>query len=348
MRPSKLPAYEDQFGPDGNTYFSIRQTKFGVKAFIPTELGELKTHFEFGLMGTGANAGETTFRIRYAYAELGHFGIGQHWSPFMDADVSPATLDSWGPNGTTYFRNVHFRWMPIMGESFLTFALERPGASADEGIYADRIKLDDVNGHFPLPDFSGEYRQATGFGYVELAGMLRYVEWKDRQVIDTTYDLSGHDICWGLTVSSTVHFTDKLKGMFQVVYGNGIQNYMNDAPEDIAIENNFSDPVKPIVGVALPILGISAYFESKWNEKLSSTFGYSLVQITNSNGQDASAFKNGQYITANLIYKILENASAGIEAQYCTRENYLDGWKTDSFRMQFAMKYGFSMPFYQN
>ena len=64
MRPSKLPSFENEFGTDGNTAFSVRQTRFGVKSFIPTDLGELRTVFEFELYGTGVDAGQTTFRLR--------------------------------------------------------------------------------------------------------------------------------------------------------------------------------------------------------------------------------------------------------------------------------------------
>jgi hypothetical protein len=42
MRPSRLPAYENQFGTDGNTYFSVRQSRFGVKSSMPTNSGNLK------------------------------------------------------------------------------------------------------------------------------------------------------------------------------------------------------------------------------------------------------------------------------------------------------------------
>ncbi len=97
IRPTKLPSYEGEFGTDGNAYFSVRQTRFGVKSYLPTSLGELKTTFEFELFGTGVDAGQTTFRLRHAYAELGKFGVGQYWSPFMDADVFPNTLEYWGP-----------------------------------------------------------------------------------------------------------------------------------------------------------------------------------------------------------------------------------------------------------
>jgi hypothetical protein len=34
--PTKLPACKNQFAPDGQVYFSVRQTRFGVKSYSPT------------------------------------------------------------------------------------------------------------------------------------------------------------------------------------------------------------------------------------------------------------------------------------------------------------------------
>src|SRR5882672_2982995 len=163
IRPTQLPSFKNQYGTDGNVYFSVRQTRLGFKNYFQTPLGELKTQFEFELFGTGVDAGQTTFRLRHAYAELGKFGVGQTWSPFMDIDVFPNTLEYWGPTGMIFFRNVQFRYMPIQGATHLTFALERPGASADAGIYANRIELSGVVPHFAVPDFSAEYHKATNF-----------------------------------------------------------------------------------------------------------------------------------------------------------------------------------------
>ncbi len=147
--------------------------------------------------------------------------------------------------------------MPIQGDTRLTFALERPGASGDQGVYSDRIELSGIRSRFPLPDLSGEYRYAGKFGYVELAGILRYIAWEDTQA--DAYDLSDETVGWGLNLSSNLNITKSLVGRFQVVYGKGIQNYMNDAPADIGIKNNFSDPVQPVLGVPLPVLGIVAF-----------------------------------------------------------------------------------------
>ena len=345
VRPTKLPSSKGEFGTDGNAYFSVRQTRFGVKSYLPTSLGELKTTFEFELFGTGVDAGQTTFRLRHAYAELGHFGVGQYWSPFMDADVFPNTLEYWGPTGMVFFRNIQIRYMPIQGDTRLTFALERPGASGDQGIYADRIELSGVRSRFPLPDLSGEYRYAGKFGYVELAGILRYISWEDSQ--QDAYELGDKTVGWGLNLSSNLNITKSLVGRFQVVYGKGIQNYMNDAPADIGIKKNFSDPVQPILGVPLPVLGIVAFFDQQWNEKFSSSIGYSMVSIDNSNGQDSTAFHRGNYACANLLYYPTANAMVGVELQYGDRANYSDGFSANIFKVQFSFRYKFSQIFYR-
>ena len=67
-------AYEDEFGEDGHFFAGVRQSRLGVKGFIPTDLGEIKTIFEFELFGTGVDAGQTTFRLRHAWGELGQIG----------------------------------------------------------------------------------------------------------------------------------------------------------------------------------------------------------------------------------------------------------------------------------
>src|SRR5262245_1462082 len=58
VRPVKLPAFKDQFAPDGKVFYGVRQSRLGVKSSTPTRYGELKTQFEFELFGTGVDAGQ--------------------------------------------------------------------------------------------------------------------------------------------------------------------------------------------------------------------------------------------------------------------------------------------------
>jgi DcaP outer membrane protein len=339
VRPTKLPAFQDEFGKDGRFFASVRQTRLGVKSYFPTSLGELKTTFEFELFGTGVDAGQTTFRLRHAYGELGRFGAGQTWSPFMDIDVFPNSVEYWGPNGMVFFRNVQVRFMPLQGATSVTLALERPGASADQGIYADHIELQNVKGRFPAPDVSGNVRRTGTWGHVQIAGIYRRIQWDD--LFHDQYDLSGSANGWGINASTNLKVRkDTIRA--SVVYGHGIQNYMNDAPVDVGTQNNVSDPTKPILGKALPILGVVLFYDRTWNDKWTSSVGYSMVSIDNSDGQHPSDFKKGQYALGNLLYYPAPNFLVGGELQWGRRENFSDGWSVDDVRFQFSAKYSFS------
>ncbi len=341
LRPTKLPAFEGQFGPDGNTYFSVRQSRLGVKATVPTDMGDLFTIFEFEMFGVGVDAGQTTIRLRHAYGELGCFGVGQYWSPFMDIDVFPNSVEYWGPSGMVFFRNVQIRWMPIKGDTRLTVALERPGASGDQGIYASRVELNDVMPHFPLPDLSAEYRMAMSFGYVEAAGIVRRIEWEDLGT--DMFDLSGDALGWGLNLSSNIRLGDDNVVRLQFVYGQGIENYFNDAPADIGVESDSANTVAPVKGVALPAMGAVAFLDHMWSTKFSTSVGYSMVDIDNSDAQLPSAFSLGHYALANIMYYPVPNAMMAAELQWGRRENFSDGWTVDDYRLQVSFKYNFSV-----
>ncbi len=239
-----------------------------------------------------------------------------------------------------FFRNIQLRWMPIKGDTRLTIALERPGASGDRGQFEDRTELDDITGHFPYPDLSAEYRVGGKWGYVELAGMLRSIKWDDNGTDE--YDLSGSATGWGLNLSSNIKFGEASTVRLQVVYGEGIENYMNDATADIGVELNPGNPNSPIRGVPLPVLGIVAFLDQGWTPKLSTAVGFSLTDIDNSDAQSPDAFRSGRYALINLLHNPVPDLMYGVELQYGYRENFDDGWDYDAFRVQVSAKYNFS------
>ena len=340
MRVTKLPSFKDQFGEDHNTFAGVRQSRLGVRSSTPTAVGDLKTTFEFELFGTGVDEGQTTFRLRHAYGELGHFGAGQYWSPFMDPDVFPNSLEYWGPTGMVFFRNVQLRWMPMTGEHSVTLALERPGASGDQGVYADRVELQNIRARFPLPDFSGSYKYSQDWGYVRAAGMLRLIKWDD--VLDDQFDLSGDATGWGINLSSNLKPTKADVVRLQFVFGEGIQNYMNDSPIDIGIVNNLSNPVTPILGKPIPLIGLVMFLDHTWNEKFSSAVGYSMQDNDNTEAQAPDAFHRGHYALGNVLYYPAPNVMVGGEFQWGRRENFSDGFSSDGVKVQFSFKYNFS------
>jgi hypothetical protein len=342
-RPTQLASFPGQYGPDGSTFFGVRQTRFGVKSSTPTPLGDLKTIFEFELFGTGVDAGQTTFRLRHAWGELGHFGAGQTWSPFMDIDVFPNSLEYWGPDGMVFFRNVQVRWTPIQGASNVVIALERPGGSADGGIYADRIDLENIFPRFKWPDLSAHARLARGWGYIQVAGIVRKLGWVDTNGAEP--NLSGDAVGWGVNVSSNINFTKKDVGKFEVVYGKAIENYMNDAPVDIGVENTAPGSAVPFKGVALPMLGVVSFLDHTWSEKFSSSIGYSMLNIEDTNAMAPDSFHQGQYALANLLYHPVKQVTVGGEFQFGRRLNFSDGFNVNDYKLQFSFRYDWSKGF---
>lgn len=342
LRVTKLPSSEKQFGEDNSTFAGVRQSRLGFKSSTPTDLGDLKTIFEFELFGTGVDSGQTTFRLRHAWGEIGAIGAGQYWSPFTDPDAFPNSLEYWGPTGLAWYRNVQVRYTPLnTATNTFMIALERPGASGDAGVYADRIELQNIKPRFPVPDFSAAWRNNQDWGYFRVAGQLRAIKWDD--VLADQYDLSGSATGWGINLSSNLKAGKNDVVRLAYVFGEGIQNAMNDSPIDIGIQKNLSDPVRPVLGKPIPIRALSAFIDHKWNDEFSSAFGYSRQDNDNTDGQAPSAFRVGQYALGNVLYTPVPNAMVGAEFQWGRRENFSDGFHSDGVKVQFSFKYNFSV-----
>jgi len=340
LRPTKLPAFANEFGANGRTHFSVRQTRFGVRGVSATPLGDLKTVFEFDLFGVGVDAGQTTFRLRYAYGELGQFGAGQHESPFMDLEMFPNSIEYWGPNAMVFLRNVQVRWMPIQGDTNLTIALERPGASGDAGIYSDRIELQDITPRFPLPDLSAGFRYGRDWGHVRVGAILRKINWDDNGT--DAFDLSGDAVGWGVNLTTKLRTVGRDVVRVQVTFGKGVQNYLNDATVDIIAVENPADPARPLLGEPMGLLAVLAFYDRHWNERFTSTIGYSYLQMDNANTQTDDAFRRGEYALANLLYHPVPDMMVGAEYQWARRTNFRDGWRTTDNRIQVSFRYNFS------
>jgi hypothetical protein len=232
--------------------------------------------------------------------------------------------------------------MPIQGDTRFTIALERPGASGDQGDFEDRTELSGIQGRFPYPDVSAEFRLGGDWGYVELAGIARYIKWEDTNA--DLIDLSGSETGWGVNLSSNLKL-GRMVLKLQALYGEGIENYMNDAPADVGVETNPGDPLRPLVGKLLPVFGGVAFIDINWSEKVTSSIGYSIVDIDNSNGQSANAFSKGDYALVNVLFYPVKDVMFGPEVQYGRRENFRDGFTSDDLRVQFSVRYNFSRTF---
>jgi hypothetical protein len=89
---------------------------------------------------------------------------------------------------------------------------------------------------------------------------------------------------------------------------------------------------------------MTLYLDHTWNKMLSTAIGYSRVDITNSSGQTAEAFRDGQYASLNLLATPAKNIMVGGEFQWARRDNR-DSFHSQDFKMQFGFKYNFGVKF---
>lgn len=342
LRPTRIPTSGEPFGSDGQAILSVRQSRLGVKATLPTAAGPINTRFEFDLFGVGDDAGQTTFRLRHAYGEFGQFLAGQTNSTFMDIDTFPNVVDYWGPTGMVFYRNVQIRWTPIAdGSNTIAVALEDPGNDIDQGKYSRQLEQGGFAGQSDeqYPDLTAHWRRDESWGHFQVAGILRKV---GVEIVDTATSQVGYsddDIGWGVNLTSNIKVGARDVVHLGLVFGEGIASYMNDGGMDAAPDR---DPAAPGVQVeAVPLTGVLAYYDHYWNDRFSSSIGYSYTEVDNTDGQTADAYNKGQYASANLLYTPVENVLVGAELLWGEREDN-GGNSGDDTRLQFTFKYNFS------
>src|SRR6476660_3774379 len=155
LRPSKIATHDGQFGSDGQSIFSVRQTRLGVKASGTLADKPYEAKFEFDLFGTGDDAGKTHMRIRHMYASWGPFLAGQTNTLFMDGDIAPNSIEYWGPPGMAWLRNPQVRWTFFDRNGFTAaVALEHPSGDIDPGNIRllDEAVAANLQGDEKLPD----------------------------------------------------------------------------------------------------------------------------------------------------------------------------------------------------
>lgn len=337
LRPSKIPTQQGQFGSDGQATISVRQSRFGVKGTLPVDYQQIETKFEFDMFGVGDDEGQTTIRLRHAYGEYGNWLAGQTHSLFMDIDAFPNIIDYWGPAGMVFLRNPQIRYWLSKDNNKLAIAIEKPSNDIDPGQLreiGDEFGLD-AQSDEKYPDITILSRMEREWGHVQASGILRSIgfETLGRSTNEPKNRLTG----WGVNLSSNFKLAKSNKVILAAVYGKGIASYMNDGGTDMGADGTLLRPRAALV----PLLGLTAFYDHYWNEKYSTSIGYSRTQVDNTDLQEPTAFKAGQYALTNLLYRPVKNVMVGGEVLWGSREDKDSGYGND-FRTQISFKYDFS------
>ncbi len=336
LRPSTIPTVSGLYGDDGNTVISVKQTQMGFKGQMPTPMGQVKTWFEFDFFGTGSDAGDTKFNLRHAWVEVGGLGFGQTNSTFMDISIFPNVVDWWGPSGMVFNRNpqVRYRWL---GEgSEWAVALEKPNGSFNTGVFGELSPEfgEAASVKTQLPDLTAHWRNEFDWGHYQIAGVLRKLEFETRGTPGN--EPSFDDTGWGINLTGVINTFGRDQLKLGVVYGEGIASFMNDGGVNLAPEDNQAE--------AVPILGVTAYYDRYWSDQWSSSLGFSMNDADPRNQQADREYDKGIYASANLLYMPYPEFLIGTEFLYGELED-VGGEKGDDYRLQFTLKHKFGTSF---
>jgi hypothetical protein len=345
LRPSRIPTQEGQFGGDGQSIFSVRQSRLGAKATGIVAGKPYEAKFEFDLFGVGVDEGQTTMRVRHMYASWGPVLAGQTNSVFMDGDIFPNTVDYWGPAGMVFVRNPQLRFTFLKDDHWnVAVALEHPSDDIDTGNLRliDEDIASNIQGDEELPDFTAAVRYGGDWGHVRLAGLLRKIGYETRGTVDN--QPSGSETGWGLNATSSIKLSLATLRL-GAVWGRGIASYMNDGGMDLApaVSTIFVPGSVVLVpqAEAVELFGMSSYVDLNWSEQWTSSLGYSFDKVDNTNYQSAEAFHKGEYASANVLWHPAGNIFTGLELLWGKRTDN-DGDTGKDFRMQYTVHWDFT------
>ncbi|HLO21106.1 MAG TPA: DcaP family trimeric outer membrane transporter, partial [Sphingomicrobium sp.] len=339
LRPSRIPTTQGQFGSDGQTIFSVRQSRLGVKATGTLLNKPYEAKFEFDLFGVGVDEGQTTMRVRHMYASWGPVLIGQTNSLFMDGDLFPNTIDYWGPAGMVFLRNPQVRWTFWNRNGFkAAVALEHPGNDIDTGNLRliDEATASNIQNDEKLPDATAQVRYEGKWGHVQLSGILRRVGYDT--VGTENNEPKGHKTGWGLNLGTSFNLS-LATARIGAVYGRGIASYMNDGGMDLAPNVAVIPEPGNLILVpsaeAVKLFGWTSYIDFNWSKQWTSSIGYSFDKVDNTNFQSATAFHKGQYASVNLLWHPTGNVFTGGELLWGKRTDN-DGNTGKDVRFQYS------------
>jgi len=346
LRVSTIPVQSGLYGNDGDFTISVRQSRLGIKG----DYGEdITFKLEGELFGVGSDQGQTTLRVRHAYATYKNFLMGQTWSNFMDIDIFPNTIDYWGPTGMVFYRNRQATYTFPMGEDLVSVGLENPDTVLTVGKFWDTPNCDLPNpppnceatesnaadvfqSYTDLPDLAARYRNNGDFGHYQVAGIVRKLGYERLDNGNKDYEIG-----WGINTSTALNTWGRDQLKLQVAYGKGIGNYMNDGGVDIAPD---SADITKANAETVPLWGLSAYYDHYWSDRWSTSLGWSMTDLDTTNGQGPDEFKKGQIANINLLYYPADHVLMGTEFIWGQRED-IDGSTGSDYRIQFSLKVDF-------
>src|SRR5215475_9330574 len=269
-----------------NSTVSVRPSRVNADFLVPLKDRDLRFFVEIDFFGSSS----TTPRLRHAYAQGKNLLLGQTFSNFMDPDAGPDTLDFQGPNSQISIRNPQVRYTWKLSKTTSTsISAEKP--SSDVAFKTPEFS---AQPNSPAPDGTLQLRHEMKSGHVQFSALLRDIS------AFLPDGRSDSVFGWGFNLAGLQKVFGKDAIVYQGVYGNGVERYMQDT-SGLGIDAGVVTGPRPHLE-AVPAVGTYAGYQHYWSSQLRSSAVYGFAQAQNTSGQTNSAFHSSHYMATNFIW----------------------------------------------
>lgn len=304
----------------GRFNMHARQTRFTFEARRDTAYGWLRFMLQNDFYGSGGGYG---YNLRHAWGQLGNTYVGYGFSAFMDLDAGPDTLDFAGPGVVPFGRVAGIRrYLPLKNGNQWVFAAEHASPELTATIPG-------VEARTRAPNLVAAFRHEGGGGHLQASVLLRSLAYGGTAGRDQA--LAG-----GLAVSGAWGGEGEGYLTWGLLGGRGIAAYVGD------LQGLGLDGVVTGEGAlqALDEWGGWIGYGRPWSPRWRSTFTWGRLYLEHNAWLPPDAFRQSDYVAANLVYAPVQSWSWGLELLYGRLQDQA-GEAGDLVRMQTSLKYDF-------
>lgn len=271
------------------------------------KFGMFQVYFQTNFTGDNGGYG---FKLKQAYATLGHVTVGLTNSSFVDAATQAPTVDTEGPSGQIGGKNILVRYTTPVRNGFSgAFSVEMPKMS-----YTLSDETESLSAR--VPDIPAYVQYSWGAGqHLRLAAIFRDLPYRDlktgRNCLQPGYGVK-------LSTITNVDRYGIVKLFGHLAYGRGIGQYVNDLGGngfDLVYDNAAGRMTAP------ETMAWTAGLSVNPTARLQFTGAFSRAEVYNLGYLGDDTYHYGQYLDVNAFYSFDSNLRIGAE--------YLHGWRTD-------------------
>lgn len=292
---------------------------------LPGDKNQVGLFFKGNFMGNN-----NSFNCFHFYARYRGLTVGYTTGVFSDGAAEPMTIDFEGPNAYPYMTLFNASWTQKFNDHI----------SAAVGIDAPSVSMTadgstaTVNQRIPAIPVYLQYAYNDGNAHVRLSGLVRPLQYRNLTA-NTNSTLTGLSV----QLSGMTPIAGPLSLNYNVVYGRGISNYLQD-DNGLGLDAvNLNESGK--MGM-VKSLGVTGGLSYDFNSRVSTNLTYSHLMNylpDNAVAQDTQ-YRYGDYVAANVIYNINRYLSAGIEYDYGHRKSFNgDSLHANRLQLQFAVTF---------